>query len=81
MDITHCLQQPAQVQQDGTIKAGGLRDFIPYMGKLAVVLGVNGLFMEVHDNPDKSLCDAPTQFDLAKFEDFVKMIIKLRKNI
>jgi 2-dehydro-3-deoxyphosphooctonate aldolase (KDO 8-P synthase) len=68
MDITHCLQQPAQKMPDGTIKAGGLREFIPWMGKMARALDVDGIFMEVHENPEKSLCDAPTQWPLDKLE-------------
>jgi 2-dehydro-3-deoxyphosphooctonate aldolase (KDO 8-P synthase) len=78
MDITHCLQQPAKKSSDGTIKAGGLREFIPYMGKIAIISGVNGIFMEVHDNPDKSLCDAPTQFPLKNLKNFLTNIIKLK---
>jgi len=76
MDITHCLQQPAQVMADGTVKAGGLRNMIPYMGKIAIALNVNGIFMEVHDKPDKSKCDAPTQWPLDKLEwllNFIKI--------
>ena len=68
MDITHCLQQPSQKMTDGTVKSGGLREFIPYMGKMAIALGVNGIFMEVHDNPEKALCDGPTQWPLEKLE-------------
>ena len=68
MDITHCLQQPAQKHADGTVKSGGLREMIPYMGKLAVSLGVDGIFMEVHDRPNESKCDAPTQWPLDKLE-------------
>ena len=68
MDITHCLQQPSQTQPDGTVKSGGLRELIPWMGKMAVSFGVNGIFMEVHDRPDESLCDAPTQWYLDKLE-------------
>ena len=64
MDITHCLQKPAQKLADGTVKAGGLREMIPYMGKMAIALGVNGIFIEVHDNPDNALCDGPTQWPL-----------------
>ena len=64
MDITHCLQQPAKKMTDGTVKAGGIRDLIPYMGKMAIALGVDAIFMEVHDEPDKALCDAPTQWPL-----------------
>ena len=68
MDITHCLQQPAQVMADGTVKSGGLREMIPYMGKVARALEVNGIFMEVHDRPDESMCDAPTQWPLDRLE-------------
>lgn len=79
MDITHCLQLPAQIQKNGTIKAGGLREMIPEMGKLAVTFGVNGIFMEVHDRPDESMCDAPTQFPLNKFEILISNLLLLRK--
>lgn len=68
MDITHCLQQPAQKMEDGTIKSGGFRDLIPYMGKMAMSFNINGIFIEVHDRPDESLCDAPTQWNLYKLE-------------
>ena len=68
MDITHCLQQPAQKHADGTVKAGGLREMIPHMGKLAIAMDIDGIFMEVHDSPDKSKCDAPTQWPLDKLE-------------
>ena len=68
MDITHCLQQPSQKSADGTIKCGGYRDLIPYMGKMAICLGVDGFFMECHDNPDQAKCDGPTQWPLDKLE-------------
>lgn len=68
MDITHCLQQPSQKMADGTVKSGGLREMIPFMGKMAIALGVNGVFMEVHDKPDQALCDAPTQWPLDRLK-------------
>lgn len=68
MDITHCLQKPAQKMDDGTIKSGGYRDLIPFMGKMAIALGVDGLFLEVHNDPDKAMCDGPTQWPLEKLE-------------
>ena len=74
MDITHCLQKPSQIMEDGTVKSGGNRELIPYMGKMAVSLGVNGIFMEVHNNPDKALCDAPTQWDLSKLDTFMNYV-------
>jgi 2-dehydro-3-deoxyphosphooctonate aldolase (KDO 8-P synthase) len=79
MDITHCLQKPAQIQADGTVKAGGLRELIPEMGKMATLFGVNGIFMEVHDRPDESKCDAPTQFPLTNLDSFITKLLKLRK--
>lgn len=68
MDITHCLQQPSQKMADGTVKSGGFRELIPYMGKVAMALDIDGLFLEVHDEPDKALCDGPTQWPLDKLE-------------
>lgn len=80
MDITHCLQQPAQKMADGTVKSGGLRELIPYMGKLAIAMDVNGIFMEVHDRPDESLCDASTQWYLNKLEWLLDFINIPKKN-
>ena len=68
MDITHCLQQPSQKMADGTVKSGGFRELIPYMGKMAVSLGVDGIFMECHDDPDNALCDGPTQWPIEKLD-------------
>ena len=52
---------------------------IPYMGRMAVTLGVNGIFMEVHENPDQALCDAPTQFPLNKLKDYLKELKDLNE--
>jgi 2-dehydro-3-deoxyphosphooctonate aldolase (KDO 8-P synthase) len=71
MDITHCLQQPAQSMADGTVRSGGLREMIPYMGKVAMALDVHGIFIEVHNNPNDSYCDAPTQFPLDDLENLL----------
>jgi len=82
MDITHCLQRPAQKVSDGTVKAGGLRELVPYMGKMAVALGVDGIFLEVHEKPEEALCDAPTQWKLDKLEWLLDYIsISKRKTI
>ncbi len=77
MDITHCLQQPAQKMNDGTVKAGGLREFIPLMGKIAIVSGVDAIFMEVHDRSEYAKCDGPTQWNLDKLEDLLKTFEKI----
>ena len=74
MDITHCLQQPSQIKSDGTVCSGGLRELIPLMGKLALALDVNGIFMEVHDNPEKAKCDGPTQLYLKDLNNFLEKL-------
>lgn len=69
MDITHSLQQPGQGAKTSTgdspmICSGGTRELIPTIARMAVAVGVDGIFMEVHDEPEKSPCDAPTQWPL-----------------
>lgn len=79
MDITHCLQQPSQKMADGTVKSGGYRDLIPYMGKVALALDVDCIFMECHDNPDEAKCDGPTQWPLDKLE-WLLDFLEIKKN-
>tara|TARA_B100001248_G_scaffold57048_1_gene38036 strand:- start:187 stop:348 length:162 start_codon:yes stop_codon:yes gene_type:complete len=45
---------------------------------MATLFGVNGIFMEVHDKPDESKCDAPTQFPLDDLNQFITKILMLR---
>lgn len=76
-DCTHSLQQPNQ----GETTLGG-RDFIPYLSRAAVAVGVHGLFIEVHDNPEKALSDSSTQYPLDKLEELLvdlKKIHELKK--
>ena len=70
-DCTHSLQQP----NNGNVTLGG-RDFIPYLARAAVSVGIDGLFIEVHDNPEKALSDAATQYPLDKLEE---LLIDLKK--
>jgi 2-dehydro-3-deoxyphosphooctonate aldolase (KDO 8-P synthase) len=61
MDVTHSVQLPGG---QGSC-SGGDRDFIPYLARAAVAVGVDAVFMEVHPNPDKALCDGPNSLPLA----------------
>ncbi|PSC67650.1 2-dehydro-3-deoxyphosphooctonate aldolase [Micractinium conductrix] len=64
-DVTHALQQPAgRPLEGGGVASGGLRDMIPAIARTAVACGVDGLFMEVHDDPTTSPVDGPTQWPL-----------------
>ncbi len=62
-DITHSLQQPAgRTLVSGGVASGGLREMIPCVARACAAVGVDGLFMEVHDNPTSSPVDGPTQW-------------------
>lgn len=64
-DVTHALQQPAgRPLEGGGVASGGMRDMIPAIARTAVACGVDGLFMEVHDDPTTSPVDGPTQWPL-----------------
>ena len=63
MDVTHSLQKPGGHGN----KSGGNREYAPYISKAAVAVGVEGLFFEVHPNPEKALSDAENQIPLNQF--------------
>ena len=63
-DATHSIQLPTSM---GNI-SGGQREFIPYLVRAATACGINALFMEVHDNPEKALSDANTVLDIKYLE-------------
>ncbi len=67
-DATHSVQLPGAQGEC----SGGDRRFVPVLAKSAVAAGVNGLFFEVHPNPDKALCDGPNMIELSKAEGLFK---------
>lgn len=58
------LQLRRSFAQGGGVASGGMRELIPTVARTAVVCGVEGIFMEVHDNPTASPVDGPTQWPL-----------------
>ncbi len=60
MDITHSTQLPGAA--DG--KSGGNRRMSPALARAAMAVGVDGIFVETHPNPDEALCDGPTSIPL-----------------
>ncbi|MEO0144828.1 MAG: 3-deoxy-8-phosphooctulonate synthase [candidate division WOR-3 bacterium] len=74
-DATHSLQKPSI---EGGM-SGGEREFIPYLARAAVAVGIDGLFMEVHPNPDKALSDPKTQYPLNELESLLKQLIEIDK--
>ncbi len=63
-DATHSVQQPGG-QGD---KTGGQREFVKYLARAAVAVGVAGVFMETHEDPDKAPSDGPNMVPLDKLE-------------
>eukprot|EP00899_Mesostigma_viride_P005966 jgi/Mesvir1/15370/Mv06567-RA.1 len=77
-DITHSLQQPAGRQiEGGGVASGGLRELIPCIARTCVAVGVDGIFMEVHDNPLKAPCDGPTQWPLRNLKELLQELIAI----
>ena len=75
-DATHSAQLPG-----GDKTTGGNRKIIPTLAKAAVAAGCNGLFMEIHDNPDKAKSDAATQWPLDKLKSLLSIIIKVHEAV
>lgn len=71
-DVTHALQQPNR--GDFT---HGLRGLIPTIARGAVAVGIDGLFMEVHDNPAKALSDASTQWPLESLKPLLEELLQI----
>lgn len=79
-DVTHALQQPAgQALEGGAVASGGMRELIPTIARTAVVCGVQGIFMEVHDDPTTSPVDAPTQWPLRHLRSLLEELLMISK--
>ena len=74
-DATHSLQLPGGLG-DAT---GGMAEYIPHLARAAVACGIDGLFMEVHDNPPAALSDATTQFPLERLEPLLATLLRIHQ--
>jgi len=70
-DVTHSLQLPGG---EGT-QSGGQREFAEPLARAAVAAGVDGLFIEVHDNPAQALSDPATQLPLAQLKPLLENVL------
>lgn len=71
-DATHSVQMPS-TQQGVT---GGNREMIPYLTRAALAVGIDGLFMEVHPEPEKAISDAANQIRLADVKEMLRSFLK-----
>jgi 2-dehydro-3-deoxyphosphooctonate aldolase (KDO 8-P synthase) len=71
-DATHSVQQPGG---KGT-SSGGEREFVPVLARAAVAVGVAGVFIETHQNPDKAPSDGPNMIPLKNLAPLLERLMK-----
>lgn len=76
-DATHSVQLPGGA---GT-SSGGQREMVPYLARAAVAAGVDGIFMEVHPDPEKALCDGANSLYLNSLEALLTTLKKIEKAV
>lgn len=72
-DATHSVQKPGG---NGT-STGGNRQYVEYLAKAAIAVGVDGLFMETHPDPDNAKSDGPNMVPLGEMKDLLKKLQKV----
>ncbi len=72
-DATHSVQSPGGL---GNV-SGGNREYIPYYSNAAVTVGISGIFMEVHENPDVAPSDGTNMIRLDRLKNILKNILKI----
>ena len=72
-DATHSVQQPGGMGSS----SGGQREMIPPLARAAIAVGIAGLFMETHPNPDKALSDGPNSWPLGGVADLLETLVEI----
>jgi 2-dehydro-3-deoxyphosphooctonate aldolase (KDO 8-P synthase) len=72
-DATHSVQQPGGLGE----KSGGQREFVEYLARAAVAVGVAAVFMETHPDPDNAPSDGPNMVPLSNMENLLKQLLKI----
>jgi 2-dehydro-3-deoxyphosphooctonate aldolase (KDO 8-P synthase) len=76
-DATHSVQLPGGAGGS----SGGQREYIPTLARAAMAAGIDGLFMEVHPDPDTARCDGPNSWPLDRMEKLLKRLLAIRKAV
>jgi 2-dehydro-3-deoxyphosphooctonate aldolase (KDO 8-P synthase) len=76
-DATHSVQSPGGMGD----KSGGDRKFVPALSKAAVAVGVAGIFIETHDDPDNAPSDGPNMVKLRDMSNLIKKLLEIDKLI
>lgn len=72
-DATHSVQQPGGLGG----KSGGQREFVPVLARAAIAVGVSGIFMETHQDPDSAPSDGPNMVPLGELEGILATLVAL----
>jgi 2-dehydro-3-deoxyphosphooctonate aldolase (KDO 8-P synthase) len=82
-DATHSVQLPSASHgdEDRPASSGGQPEFIPVLSRAAVAAGVDGVFMEVHDNPKEAKSDGANALDSRKLRGLLKELIAIQKGL
>jgi len=80
-DATHSVQLPSASHgdEDDRSVSGGQPEFIPVLARAAVAAGVDGVFMEVHDNPKEAKSDGANALESTKLRGMLKELLALRR--
>ncbi|RQW77318.1 MAG: 3-deoxy-8-phosphooctulonate synthase [Methylococcus sp.] len=76
-DATHSVQLPG----GQGICSGGQREFIPALARAALAVGISGLFMETHPNPDQALSDGPNSWPLARTRELLETLSAIDRTV
>jgi len=74
-DATHSVQKPGE-RGTGT---GGEREYVPFLAQAAVAIGIDGLFLEVHPEPEEALSDGPNMLRLDQVKGLLEKLIRIDK--
>ncbi|HLH06919.1 MAG TPA: 3-deoxy-8-phosphooctulonate synthase [Terriglobales bacterium] len=80
-DATHSVQMPSAANAEGTAVSGGQPEFIPLLSRAAVAAGVDGIFMEVHDNPAQAKSDGANALDLKLLRGVLTQLLAVDKAV
>jgi len=74
-DATHSVQQPGGMGE----KSGGQREFVPFLARAAIAVGVGAIFMETHEDPDNAPSDGPNMVPLNEVKALLKKLTEIDK--
>jgi len=76
-DVTHSVQQPGGQGSS----SGGQREYAGALARAAIAVGVDGLFLETHPDPDRAPSDGPNMIPLHRMEALLEQLIRIREAV